>query len=179
MDALDWSPVPYSARGCLEGRKAPWLGSLVVSISKLLGTTSCETRRLGGHAMRKTAVLSALDLEFNRLARQFDNLIRQYVEHPSIDHSTPSPQILLQIIRARRARADYFRSDLFSDQTWDILLDRLNAQISKQNVCKFGVRCCKCARDDGLAISEFVGARRACKANPFSLRWPSLFRWSH
>jgi len=86
-------------------------------------------------AMRKTAVPSAMDLEFHRLARQFDNLIRQYVENPSTGHITPSSQVLLRIIRARHARGDYFPSDLFSDPAWDILLDLLHAHILKQNVC--------------------------------------------
>jgi len=84
--------------------------------------------------MRKTASPSAWDLELQRLARQLNILLRQYVDYPSIDHCKPSPQVILQIIRARRARVDYFPPDLFSEPAWDILLDLLRADILDQNV---------------------------------------------
>ena len=64
--------------------------------------------------MRKTSFLSARGREFQRLAHQID-LFRQSEERPSIGDCTPSPQVLLQIIRARRARAECFPAHLFSE----------------------------------------------------------------
>ena len=84
--------------------------------------------------MRKTSLLSARGREFQRLAHQFDCLFRQSEERPSIGDCTPSPHVLLQIIRARRARAECFPAHLFSEPAWDMLLDLLHADILDHNV---------------------------------------------
>jgi len=48
---------------------------------------------------------------------------------PLVSHET-----VTWLIRARRERARYLKSDLFCDPAWDILLDLLRAELAQQRV---------------------------------------------
>lgn len=45
-----------------------------------------------------------------------------------------SPEMIMQIIRARRVRARYFQEDLFADPAWDMMLDLLHSELTQRRV---------------------------------------------
>ena len=53
---------------------------------------------------------------------------------PSADLPTVSAEGLRAMIKARRLRASYLPADLFADPAWDMLLDRLRAEIAQHRV---------------------------------------------
>jgi DNA-binding MarR family transcriptional regulator len=53
---------------------------------------------------------------------------------PRGEAPTVSPDIVRQVIRARRLRARYFDEELFADPAWDMLLDLLQAEIAQHRV---------------------------------------------
>jgi hypothetical protein len=57
------------------------------------------------------------------------------VEQATAGDTPPlSAETVRSVIRARRARARYFRDDLFADPAWDMLLDLLQAEIAQLRV---------------------------------------------
>jgi len=80
------------------------------------------------------ARLAELSAEVAKIARALDGLAR--TDTPPVD--TPAPPVnagyLRSVIRARRARAHFFPSDLFADPAWDILLDLMASRLEDKRV---------------------------------------------
>jgi len=90
----------------------------------------------------KSAVrLRQLSDEVSRIAATLARLSTgpgEIVRRPQADTSADVPEISLDtvrgVIRARRLRSRFFREDLFADPAWDMLLDLLQAEITKLRV---------------------------------------------
>ena len=92
-------------------------------------------------ADRNAARLRQLSDEVSRIATTLARLstgpaaLNRTIEvEPHTDSPEVSPETVRSIIRARRLRSRYFAEDLFADPAWDMLLDLLQAEISKLRV---------------------------------------------
>jgi hypothetical protein len=99
--------------------------------------------RLHDASRQGSAVLHQLSEEVGRIASILANLSEDEMEgappagaiadaaddEPAIDAPT-----LRALIRARRMRDQYFRSDLFADPAWDMLLDLMAARLEQGRV---------------------------------------------
>jgi DNA-binding MarR family transcriptional regulator len=103
--------------------------------------------RVGAHSVNevsgdKSAVrLRQLSDEVSRIAATLARLSTgpgEVVRRSQVDASAEVPEISLEtvrgVIRARRLRSRFFREDLFADPAWDMLLDLLQAEITKLRV---------------------------------------------
>lgn len=90
----------------------------------------------------KSAVrLRQLSDEVGRIAATLARLSTgpsESIPRPQFDTNAEAPEIALEtvrsVIRARRLRSRFFREDLFADPAWDMLLDLLQAEITKLRV---------------------------------------------
>jgi hypothetical protein len=60
--------------------------------------------------------------------------VKSRSERPSALENTMMGQVS-SMISARRHRSEYFRSDLFADPAWDILLDLTRARLEDRRIC--------------------------------------------
>src|SRR5690606_31571439 len=77
---------------------------------------------------RIAGILASLSDEDEAAGRR-RALVAQEEDEAGID-----PTQIRAIIRARRLRDQFFRSDLFADPAWDMLLDLMAARIEKSRV---------------------------------------------
>jgi DNA-binding MarR family transcriptional regulator len=90
----------------------------------------------------KSAVrLRQLSDEVSRIAATLARLSSgpgEVSRRPELDAGGEVPEVALEtvraVIRARRLRSRFFREDLFADPAWDMLLDLLQAEITKLRV---------------------------------------------
>jgi DNA-binding MarR family transcriptional regulator len=92
-------------------------------------------------ADRNAARLRQLSDEVSRIATTLSRLSTGPSATPrpiEVDLSGAAPEVAMDtiraIIRARRLRSRYFDEELFADPAWDMLLDLLQAEISKLRV---------------------------------------------
>lgn len=80
------------------------------------------------------ARLAELSAEVAKIARALDGLAR--TDTTATESSAPpvNAGYLRSVIRARRARAHFFPSDLFADPAWDILLDLMASRLEDKRV---------------------------------------------
>ena len=79
--------------------------------------------------------LLPLDRQVSRIARSLAS--SSFAKIPANGHAGEfeiHPTTVLEIIRARRARAIYFPGELFSDSAWDILLELLHAETARRRI---------------------------------------------
>ena len=90
---------------------------------------------------KNAARLRQLSDEVNRIAATLARLSTGPAASPrpaEVEMSGEAPEVSVEtvraVIRARRLRARYFSDELFADPAWDMLLDLLQAEISKLRV---------------------------------------------
>lgn len=92
---------------------------------------------VGDSGSSQQPTLADLSAEVKRIAQALDGLARGEAARPA-DLPAPAATIdagrVRAIIRARRARAQFFPGDLFADPAWDILLDLMAARIEGKQV---------------------------------------------
>jgi DNA-binding MarR family transcriptional regulator len=71
---------------------------------------------------------------------------------PSTPGRRVSERQILDVIKARRARAKHFSGDLFADPAWDILLELYAAELGQRRICVSSV----CA---GAAVPQTTALR--------------------
>lgn len=88
---------------------------------------AARLRQLSDEVGRIAATLARLSTGPTAVARPVE-----------VEHGGESPEVPVEtvraIIRARRLRSRYFSEELFADPAWDMLLDLLQAEISKLRV---------------------------------------------
>ena len=93
------------------------------------------------NADKSAARLRQLSDEVSRIAATLARLSTgpsASAPRPDFEARSEVPEVSLEtvrsVIRARRLRSRYFREDLFADPAWDMLLDLLQAEITKLRV---------------------------------------------
>lgn len=95
-----------------------------------------------GDALMQQALLHQLSEEVGRIAGILASLSDEDERHgarerpigTSEEEAGIDPTQIRAIIRARRLRDQFFRSDLFADPAWDMLLDLMAARIERSRV---------------------------------------------
>lgn len=121
----------------IDGQEDERIATLAVAVSGARARLSLSDVSADKNAAR----LRQLSDEVGRIAATLARLSTgpTAVARPvEIEHAGESPEVPLEtvraIIRARRLRSRYFSEELFADPAWDMLLDLLQAEISKLRV---------------------------------------------